>query len=93
MSRKNLNPVNPPTPKRVAIVLSHPAVSTTTRWPVGFWWSELTHPYFRFAEIGYEVDIYSRVGGRCGTDAIDPDDDAGRPNTSSAAASSTTRTS
>jgi putative intracellular protease/amidase len=31
-------------------------------------------PYFRFAEIGYEVDIYSPVAGQCGTDAIDPDD-------------------
>jgi hypothetical protein len=75
MSRNNLNPMNPRTRKRVAIVLSNPAVSTTTGWPVGFWWSELTHSYFRFAEIGYEVDIYSPVGGRCGTDAmIDPDD-------------------
>jgi putative intracellular protease/amidase len=75
LSRKNLNPVNPRTPKRVAIVLSNPAVSTSTGLPVGFWWSELIHPYFRFAEIGYEVDIYSPVGGRRGTDAmIDPDD-------------------
>jgi hypothetical protein len=56
-------------------VLSNPAVWTATGWPVGFSSSDLTHPYFRFAEIGYEVDIYSPVGGRCGTDAmIDPDD-------------------
>ena len=37
MSHKNLNPVNTDTPKRVAIVISNPAVSTTTGWPVGFW--------------------------------------------------------
>jgi hypothetical protein len=43
MSHKNLNAVNS---KKVAIVISNPAVSTTTGWPAGFWWSELTHPFF-----------------------------------------------
>lgn len=52
-------------PKRVAIVLSNPAISTTTGWPVGFWWSELTHPYFVFTEKGYEVEIFSPRGGKC----------------------------
>jgi hypothetical protein len=33
MSHKNLNPVNPSRPKRVAIVLSNPSLSTTTGWP------------------------------------------------------------
>ena len=28
--------------QRVAIVVASPAVSTTTGWPVGLWWSELT---------------------------------------------------
>jgi hypothetical protein len=41
MSQKNLNPA---TPERVAIVVSNPAISSTTRWPVGFWWAELSHP-------------------------------------------------
>jgi putative intracellular protease/amidase len=57
MSLKDVNPVNPKHPKRVAIVLSNPAISPTTGWPVGFWWSELTHPYFAFTEKGYEVDL------------------------------------
>ena len=75
MSHKNLNPVVPGNPKRVAIVLSNPAVSTTTGWPVGFWWAELTHPYFMFTEAGYEVDIFSPQGGKCEADAMsDPED-------------------
>jgi hypothetical protein len=45
MRLKNPNRVNPHQPKRVALVIANPAVSTTTGWPVGFWWSELTHPY------------------------------------------------
>jgi hypothetical protein len=36
MSLKNLNVVNPSKPKRVAIVIANPAVSSTTGWPVGF---------------------------------------------------------
>ena len=46
MGHGNPNQVNPTAPKRAAIVISNPGVSTTTGWPVGFWWSELTHPYF-----------------------------------------------
>ena len=75
MSHKNLNPVNPSRPKRAAIVISNPAVSTTTGWPVGFWWAELTHPYFHFTEAGWDVDVYSPNGGRCEADAMsDPED-------------------
>ena len=75
MSHKDLNPVSTTRPKRAAIVISNPAVSTTTGWPVGFWWSELTHPYFAFTEAGWEVDVYSPDGGRCEADAMsDPED-------------------
>jgi putative intracellular protease/amidase len=63
MSVRNVNAVRPGRPKRVAIVIANPAVSTTTGWPVGFWWSELTHPYFCFREAGYEVEIFSPDGG------------------------------
>lgn len=78
MSLKDANPVNPRKPKRVALVLSNPAVSTTTGWPVGFWWSELAHPYLAFTEKGYEVEIYSPDGGRCEADAMsDPRDPSG----------------
>ena len=75
MTHKNLNPVDAAHPKRVAIVLSNPGVSTTTGWPVGFWWSELTHPYFHFTEAGYEVEVFSPAGGACVADAMsDPED-------------------
>ena len=76
MSQKALNPVNPQRPKRVAIVLSNPAVSTTVGWPVGFWWAELTHPYFQFSEAGYQVEIFSPNGGRCEADAMSNPEDA-----------------
>ena len=78
MSLKDPNPVHKKDPKRVAIVVSNPAVSTTTGWPVGFWWSELTHPYYAFTEKGYEVGIFSPAGGKCEGDAMsDPRDPSG----------------
>jgi len=78
VSLKDPNVVNPKRPKRAAIVISNPAVSTTTGWPVGFWWSELTHPYYELTERGYEVEIFSPDGGRCEPDAMsDPRDPGG----------------
>jgi putative intracellular protease/amidase len=78
MSLKNTNAVNSKEPKRVAIVIANPAQSTTTGWPVGFWWSELTHPYFAFVEKGFEVEIFSPDGGRCEADGMsDPRDPSG----------------
>lgn len=78
MSLRDPNVVNPSRRKRVAMVLSNPAVSTTTGWPVGFWWSELSHPFFRFMEEGYEVEIFSVDGGKCEADAMsDPRDSSG----------------
>jgi putative intracellular protease/amidase len=75
MSHKNRNPVNPGRPKRIAIVIANPATSTTHGWPVGFWWAELTHPYFHFTEAGYEVEVFSPKGGACEADAMsDPED-------------------
>jgi putative intracellular protease/amidase len=75
MTHSDLNPVNPNKPKRAAIVISNTAVSTSTGWPVGFWWSELTHPYYAFTEAGWEVDVYSPEGGPCDWDAMsDPED-------------------
>src|SRR5262245_56543470 len=78
MSLKDANPVNAKRPKRIAIVLSNPSVSPTTGWPVGFWWSELSHTYFAFTETGYEVEIFSPDGGKCDADAMsDPRDPSG----------------
>ncbi|TAE22259.1 MAG: type 1 glutamine amidotransferase domain-containing protein [Cytophagales bacterium] len=78
MSLKNPNRVRSTNPKRVAIVIANPAVSSVTGWPVGFWWSELTHPYHEFAEKGYEVTVFSPNGGPCEADAMsDPNDPSG----------------
>ena len=78
MSWRDANIANPKARKRVAIVIANPAQSTTTGWPVGFWWSELSHPYLAFEEAGYEVEIFSPSGGRCEADAMsDPNDASG----------------
>ena len=78
MSLRDPNVSNAKKPKRIAIVLSNPATSTTTNWPVGFWWSELTHPYLAFEEAGYEVELFSPNGGPCAPDGMsDPNDASG----------------
>src|SRR5262245_48908612 len=78
MSLKDPNVTNAKKRKRVAIVLANPAVSTTTGWPVGFWWSELTHPYFAMTEKGYELELFSPNGGKCEADKMsDPRDASG----------------
>jgi putative intracellular protease/amidase len=78
MSLKDPNILHPKAKKRVAIVIANPAVSTTTGWPVGFWWSELTHPYHVFSEVGYDIELFSPQGGACVADAMsDPNDASG----------------
>ena len=78
MSLQDPNVLNPQRRKRVAIVIANPAVSTTTSWPVGFWWSELTHPYHAFVEVGYDVEVFSPEGGACTADGMsDPNDASG----------------
>jgi putative intracellular protease/amidase len=56
--------LDPNKPKRVAIIASNPTTSKQTGWPIGFWWSELTHPYWEFTEHGYKIDLYSPDGGK-----------------------------
>jgi putative intracellular protease/amidase len=69
--------LDPEHPKRVVIVASNPAVSDLTGWPIGFWWSELTHPYWELTEHGYAVDIASPDGGALEADSwSDPRDDS-----------------
>lgn len=64
--------------KRVLIVASNPAISAQTGWPIGFWWAELTHPYWEFVEHGYEVTIASPDGGALQGDSYsDPQDASG----------------
>lgn len=65
-------------PKKVAIVVANPAVSPMTQWPIGFWWSELTHPWWAFREAGFEVDLFSPDGGAVEADGwSDPEHESG----------------
>ena len=60
------------------MVVSNPATSTTTGWPVGFWAGELTHAYKLFLEKGYDVTIASPKGGKVEVDSLsDPRDSSG----------------
>jgi putative intracellular protease/amidase len=66
------------TPKKVLMVVSNPAISTTLGTAVGFWASELTHAWYEFTEVGYEVTIASPQGGNVEFDALgDPRDASG----------------
>lgn len=70
------NPSGPA--KRVLIVAANPSTSPVTQWPVGFWWSELTHPYWAFQEAGYEIEVRSVDGGALEADGFsDPEHESG----------------
>ncbi len=65
-------------PKRVLLLAANASTSPVTQWPVGFWWAELTHPYWEFTEAGYEVEIRSPEGGALQADSFsDPEDASG----------------
>jgi len=69
---------DPGHPKRVLLVAANAATSTQTGWPVGFWWAEVTHPYWEFTERGYDVTIASPDGGPLVADGYsDPEDESG----------------
>ena len=62
---------------RVLMVVANPRTSTTTGWAVGFWASELTHPFYEFKRVRYDVTIASPDGGRVEIDALsDPRDES-----------------
>lgn len=64
--------------RRILIIAANPGVSPVTGWPIGFWWAELTHPYWAFQEAGYAIDIVSPKGGDLVADAYsDPEDASG----------------
>jgi putative intracellular protease/amidase len=74
----NLNVTSADARKRILLVAANPSTSPTTGWPVGFWWAELTHPYWVFTEAGYEVEIRSPLGGALQADGYsDPEDASG----------------
>ena len=74
----NVNVTNANQRKRILMIAAKPGVSKTTGWPIGFWWAELTHPYWTFTEAGYDVEIRSPGGGALLTDGYsDPEDPSG----------------
>jgi putative intracellular protease/amidase len=74
----NANVTNPDAPTRILLLAANSGVSPVTGWPVGFWWAELTHPYWAFTEAGYTVDIRSPDGGALVADSYsDPEDSSG----------------
>jgi putative intracellular protease/amidase len=74
----NINVTNGNKKKKVLLIAGNPSTSTVTGWPVGFWWAELTHPYWAFSEAGYEVEIRSPKGGALQADSYsDPEDASG----------------
>lgn len=62
---------------KVLMIASNPATSSTTGWPIGVWYAELTHPFWVFNEAGYSVDIASLNGGEINFDGFsDPEDES-----------------
>ncbi len=52
-----------PSKGKILMVVSSPAISKETGWPIGFWAAELTHPLRVFEEAGYTVELASTNGG------------------------------
>ncbi len=66
------------TSKHVLMIVANPAVSTTLGWPVGFWASELIHPYDALTRAGHRVTLASPKGGKVELDSYsDPRDASG----------------
>ncbi len=64
--------------KAVLMIVANPAISTTLGIPVGFWASELIHPYDVFTNAGLSVTIASPSGGKVEFDSLsDPRDASG----------------
>src|SRR5262249_10624912 len=63
---------------RVLMVVANPRIATTTGWPVGFWAAELTHPWYEFGRVRYDVVIAGPDGGKVEVDALSDPRDASR---------------
>jgi putative intracellular protease/amidase len=62
---------------KILMIASNKSTSKQTGWPIGVWYSELTHPYWAFTEAGYTVDIASLEGGELYFDTFsDPEDES-----------------
>jgi len=67
-------PAVAPTPKRVVFVVSNEVNPGPAGFPIGYYLTELAHPYWLFQQRGYTMDIASPLGGRVVHDAMsDPE--------------------
>lgn len=63
---------------QILMIVANPSLSTTLGFPVGFWASELIHPYHAFVQAGCSVTIASPKGGKVEFDSFsDPRDASG----------------
>ena len=64
----------------VVIMIANPTTSEMTGWPIGYWLSELAHPYWEFTKAGYDITLASPDGGPVVHDSMsDPDHERGNP--------------
>jgi putative intracellular protease/amidase len=64
--------------KHVLLIVANPSISTTLGGAVGFWASELIHPYDEFTKAGCQITIASPNGGKVEFDSFsDPRDASG----------------
>jgi putative intracellular protease/amidase len=64
--------------RQILMIVANPSISTTLGIPVGFWASELIHPYDVFTKAGLSVTIASPKGSKVEFDSFsDPRDASG----------------
>lgn len=68
------------TSKKIVFIASNPVVSEMTGWTIGFWLSELAHPWWEFSKQGYQLELASPNGGEIVWDGISDPENA-RPGT------------
>jgi len=62
----------------VVIVIANPTISELTGWQIGYWLSELAHPFWEFTKEGYDITLASPDGGTVVHDGMsDPDHERG----------------
>ncbi len=59
---------SPASKGKILMIVASPT-QNAMGWPVGFWASELTHPYDELTHAGYTVEIASPKGGEVSVDA------------------------
>jgi putative intracellular protease/amidase len=63
---------------RIVFVIANPTTSELTGWPIGYWLSELAHPFWEFTKAGHDITLASPEGGPVVHDGIsDPDHPSG----------------